>query len=452
VDEGEAYSSSAREVAEFEYRRARMGRLRRLGVAIALATLAAAPPAASSPADLFGFGPRTQALGGSGAALATGFEATYGNPALLSRTHTRQIALGWQAARFHLQADGPNGPGEVPADALAGTFIGAVLPLPFGGMLEDRITLGLGAFTPTSLIARARLLYPERAQFPVLADRAQTLSLQLGMGVDVGHGIRIGGGALALAELVGTVVVRTDSSGRVGTIVDDQLIATYAPIFGASFELDEWRAGATFRGALEGEFDVVVQVFDLGSLVVPNLHISGVAQYDPMQVELAVAREFGPLTANLGATYKRWSAFPGWRRPTVECPSSQPACEALDVEPVDFHDIVVPRVAASWELELAPQASATLRAGAFYEPSPAPEQTGTSNYWDNDRVALTIGYGVGMIEPLPPVRLDVFYQHHLLLPRSHVKAGGVDPQNPGYPEVETKGSVQVFGFAAEVSF
>jgi long-chain fatty acid transport protein len=287
----------------------------------------------------------------------------------------------------------------------------------------------------------------------VLADRAQTLSLQLGLGVDIGHGIRLGGGAMALAELVGTVVVRTDASGRVGTIVDDQLIATYAPIFGASADLGEgFTAGATFRGELEGEFDVVVEVYDLGSLVVPNLHISGVAQYDPLELEVAVAREMGPWTANIGATYKRWSAFPGWRRPTVECPSSQPDCEALGVEPVNFHDTIVPRVGVSFAIDLAEQATAAIRAGAFYEPSPAPEQSGSSNYWDNDRVALTVGYGVEMIEPLPPVSIDVFYQHHLLVARTHEKDGGVDPANVGAPQVETQGSVQVFGIAAEVSF
>jgi long-chain fatty acid transport protein len=196
----------------------------------------------------------------------------------------------------------------------------------------------------------------------------------------------------------------------------------------------------------------VVEVYDLGSLVVPNLHISGIAQYDPLQLELAVAREMGPWTANIGATYKRWSAFPGWRRPTVECPSSQPACEALDVEPVGFHDTIVPRVGASFAIELAEQATARIRAGAFYEPSPAPEQSQSSNYWDNDRVALTVGYGIEMIEPLPPLGIDVFYQHHLLIARTHEKDSGVDPANVGAPQVETQGSVQVFGIAAEVSF
>jgi long-chain fatty acid transport protein len=426
---------------------------RRLGVLLLSAASCAASTARGSPSDLFGFGTRTQALGGSGAALSEGYEASYGNPALLSRVRLRQITLGWQAARFRLEAEGDNAPGAVPAESLAGTFIGAVLPVPFGGFLEDRIALGLGAFTPSDVIARARLFYPERAQFPVLADRAQTLSLSLALGADLGHGLRVGGGAVALAELVGTVVVRTDATGRVGTIVDDQLVATYAPLLGAALDFgDGFTAGATFRGALEGEFDVVVRVYDLGTLVVPDLNISGVAQYDPLQLELALARRMGAWTANVGATFKRWSAFGGWRRATVECPPAAPECAALGVEPVDFHDTIVPRAAGSYELRLSENARATLRGGAFYEPSPAPEQTAASNYWDNDRVALTLGYGVAMSEPLPPLRIDLSYQHHFLIPRTHEKGPGVDPANVGSPRVETGGSAQVFGITAEVSF
>jgi hypothetical protein len=57
-----------------------------------------------------------------------------------------------------------------------------------------------------------------------------------------------------------------------------------------------------------------------------------------------------------------------------------------------------------------------------------------------------------MSEPLPPVRPDVVYQHHFLIPRTHEKDAGVEADNVGYPSVETKGSVEVFGFTAEVSF
>ncbi len=409
--------------------------------------------AKASPADLYGFGPHGQAMSGMGAAVGRGFEASYENPALLSYSHNRELSVGWQTVSFSLRAEGDNAPGHVSEDGVNGTFIGAVLPIPFGGILEDRVTVGLGTFTPSTLIARARLLYPERPQFPILTDRSQTLNFNMGVGFDLGHGLRVGGGALALAELVGSVVVRTDSSGRVGTAVDDQLIATYAPILGAAYEIDEdTNVGVTFRGALEGDFDVVVQVYDLGGLVVPDLHISGVAQYDPLQVQAEVARQFDDWTVAAGVTWKHWSAFDGWERPTVVCPNSQPDCEALVPKDVGFVDVLIPRVGAMYALSLSPDAKAELRAGYAFEPSPVPEQTGAANYLDSARQVISAGYGLELAEPLPPVRLDFFYQQHVLMPRTHTKDAGVDPSNAGSPSVKSKGFVFNTGVIAGVKF
>jgi len=398
-------------------------------------------------------GPRHQAMAGVGAAIGRGAETTYANPALLAREHTREFTFGWQSTRFVLSAEGENAPGDVGAESLHGTTIGVVLPVPFGGFLEDRVTLGLDVFTPSTLIARARLLYPERAQFPVITDRAQTLNFNAGLGIDLGHGIRVGGGALALAELVGTVVVRTDSTGRVGTAVDDQLIATYAPIFGVEWDFaPEYSAGLVYRGALRGDFDVVVQVHDLGSLTVPDLNISGVAQYDPMQIQAEVGRRFGEVTVALAATYKRWGAFDGWQRPTVKCPAAQPDCAALPRERAEFHDTVVPRVAGVWAFGLSPDAKGELRAGYAYEPTPLGEQTGTANYFDSDRHVIGVGYGIELAEPLPPVRIDFVYQHQLLAPRTHHKDPAVPSDNAGYPKVETSGHVMSTGVALGVKF
>jgi long-chain fatty acid transport protein len=423
------------------------------GAMIGLLVFCASRGANASPADLYGFGPRGQSMAGMGAAIGRGFETTYGNPALLSFTHQRELSIGWQSVAFALNADGPNAPGDLSDEGVAGTFIGAVLPIPFGGFLEDRVTLGVGVFTPSALIARARVLYPERAQFPLLTDRSQTLNFNMGLGVDIGHGIRIGGGALALAELTGTVVVRTDSSGRVGTTVDDQLIATYAPIFGVAYQLsEETELGLTFRGALEADFDVVVQVYDLGSLVVPDLNISGVAQYDPLQVQAEIGHRIGDVTLAGGVTWKHWSAFEGWQRATVECPSSQPDCEALVADDVGFHDIVIPRVGVMYDFALDSNAKAQFRAGYAFEASPVPEQTGASNYLDSTRQVVSVGYGLELAEPLPPIRLDLFYQQHILMPREHTKDEGVDPANVGSPHIESSGFVYNTGVIAGVKF
>ncbi|MCC6216058.1 MAG: hypothetical protein IT376_14425 [Polyangiaceae bacterium] len=439
--------------------RARAGRAL-AGLAGAALAWGVSGAAWASPAEQFGFGPRSQALGATGAAAAEGFEATYANPARLSASRKRELTLGWQIFDFELAAEGENAPGEQSGEALRGTYIGAVFPVPFGGVLRDRISLGLGAFTPRTLIVRARLLYPERPQFPLLADRAQTLSLNLGLGADLGWGIRVGGGVLALAELVGTAVVRTDASGRVGTVVDDQLIASYAAVAGVSYERGAWLAGITWRDELVAEFDVLVQVFDLGALVIPDLHISGVAQYDPEQLAAEIGWRGGGWLVTGGVTYKRWGAFPGWAEATVRCPSDYPSCTALRPVPVGFHDTWVPRVGVEWALPLAAGATGRVRAGYFYEPSPVPEQKGASNYYDPDRHVLTAGYGVRLEEPLPPVDVSLFYQEHLGVPRTHVKEASIacDPAAPdcsvnaGFPSVETRAGARGAGVTFGVRF
>lgn len=431
--------------------------MRRAGRAgwIAAAALALLPgAAAASPQDVLGYGARTPALGATGAALAEGYEAVYANPALLSLARARRLTLGMTAATFDLRA-GPDGDQRLPYGPLRGGTIGAVLPVPFGGVLADRVTLGLGFFTPFDVVVRGRILLPERPQF-LLADRVQSVAVQAGLGVDIGHGLRLGGGFTALAALTGSVVAATDSSGRIGTIVEDTLVASYAPIVGASWERGPWRVGAAFRGALAGRFNVVITVRDLGEITVPPLNISGLAQYDPLQIALEVARSSGGWTVALGATYKRWSGYPGPAEATVRCPSIDPdtggpfedPCDPLIPADPGYSDTIVPRVGVERTMALRPSVTARLRGGAFFEPSPAPAQTGEQNLYDNHRLALTLGYGVS----IGPVDLDLFGQAHWLLPRSHEKDPSVSAENPGAPGAETGGVIMAGGLTAGVAF
>lgn len=389
----------------------------------AAATLASASVAEASPQDVFGYGPRSTAMAGAGASIGLGFEAVRSNPALLSLSTERSLTGGWFGAFFDLRANG-----RLPAEAVSGTFIGGTLPLPFEGLLRDRITLGLGFFTPFKLVARARLLYPEKLKFPV-TDRVQSVAVQMGLGVDVGHGFRIGGGFSALAALTGSVLVATDASGRVGTVVEDTLVAGYGPIVGVSYERGPYRVGLTYRGELSGPFDVTIVVRDLGSITIPPLHISGIAQYDPHQAELEVSRDLGPVRVALGATYRRWSAYPGAVEPTVRCPEpgspeAEEPCEPLTPEPPSYSDTVTPRIAAEGQLVVAPGVTLRARAGYAFEPSPAPEQTGVPNNLDNHRSVLGLGYGLSLDRPLPRIDLDLFGQLQIFHDRDHHKPGG----------------------------
>ncbi|EYF07969.1 OmpP1/FadL family transporter [Chondromyces apiculatus] len=426
--------------------------------------LAAPAEALASPQDVLGYGARTQAMGATGAAVAEGYEAVYGNPALLSATHVRRLTVGMTAATFDVRAEPADGAagatglpdsGRLPYGPLRGGVIGATLPVPFGGFLTDRITLGLGFFTPFDVVVRGRILDSEIPQY-LLADRVQSVAVQVGVGVDLGRGIRLGGGFAALAALSGSVQVATDATGRVGTVVENSLVASYAPIVGASYDLGPWRFGATFRGALEGRFNVVISVRDLGSITVPPLSISGLAQYDPLQVALEVARTLGPWRLALGATFKHWSAYPGPHEATVRCPVLDPdtglpfsdPCDPLVPEDPGYSDTVVLRAGAERAIPLHPRVTARVRGGAFFEPSPAPEQTGEANLFDNHRLAVTLGYGLSA----GPVDLDLFGQAHVLLPRTHDKEAGVPATNPGAAGVSTGGVIVAGGLTAGVSF
>lgn len=426
-------------------------------LAAGLAALGAlfSAPAQASPEDVLGFGPRSIATGSTGAASSEGYESVYGNPALLSTARERQLAFGFVGAVFDIHAKE-----KIAAGPLHGSVIGATLPIPFGGALKDRVALGLGFFAPTDVVVRGRILYPEKAQYP-LADRVQSVAVQAGIGIDLGHGIRVGGGFAALAALSGAVLVATDASGRIGTVVEDTLVASYGPIVGASYDLgDAWRVGATFRGALVGRFNVVITVKDLGDLTVPPLNISGIAQYDPWQIALEVARVKAPWRFAVGATFKRWSAYPGLSEATVRCPITDPdtglpfsdSCSALAPDKPGYTDTVSAHAGVERAFTPARGVEMRARGGLFFEPSPAPSQTKLANVYDNARGALSAGYGLALSGPFPAIDLDLFSQLQWLVPREHNKDASVPAANAGAPRVSVAGLLASFGMTVGARF
>ena len=138
--------------------RTRARRTAALAIAAALIELLSGARAAlASPEDVLGYGARSSAMGATGAADAEGYEAVHGNPALLALARARRLTLGMVEATFDLRA-GPDGGRRLDYGPLRGGVIGATLPIPFGGVLTDRVTLGLGFFTPFDVVVRGRIL------------------------------------------------------------------------------------------------------------------------------------------------------------------------------------------------------------------------------------------------------------------------------------------------------
>ncbi len=423
-----------------------------------------ATSAHASPEDIFGYGPRSPAMGGTGTAYSDSFDAAYTNPALLSRIHEKKLTLGFQSATFDLNASGAGEPGRVSVLPMKGYVIGADLPLPFGGVLKDRVAMGFAFYTPTDVIVRGDIRYPETPQFPLLADRAQSLMVRGGIGMDIGWGVRLGIGVSALAEIDGSVIVATDATGKVGSSVQDQLIAVYAPELGVSWDLPvgeahTWRVGATYRGALDARFAVEIDATKLSTLALPVFNIAGVAQYDPAEVVFEAAHETHDWTLAAGFTFKRWSQYPGAIEPTILCPAAQPGCGALTPAQISFSDTLVPRLGAERRFRIAPAATVAARGGFFYEPTPVPTSLPASQAFDESMQATTnvptrffdaskyvfsLGGGIAMARPLPPLTIDAWAQLQLLAPH--------DVQVPPAGSASLSGHVLATGLLAGVKF
>lgn len=398
-----------------------------------LALLAASAPTAAlaSPQDLFGYGARYAALGGTGAAYADDYGAVHANPAGASRVRERALTFGYAATGFELERDGA----YFPADAGSATVIGASFLVPFGGALRERVGVALGFFTPTNVIVRGRILRADTPQWVVLPDRVQSVALQLAVGLDLGYGFRVGGGFTALAALRGNVLVTNDATGRSTTRIDNQLIATYAPVVGASWERGDWRVGVTFRGELLARFTVLISAPELG-LPIPTLNVAGLAQYDPAQLQVEAAWQRRGWTLAVGVTGKRWSEYPGQSEPTSPSSPPPPAPE--------FGDTLVPRVGVEHRWALPSNAQVTARGGWFYEPSPAPTPTPARQWMDNDRHAITLGLGAGITGAGSRFTLDAWGQLHVLARRE-----GLDPHGA---TTSFGGMLWHLGVAATVTF
>lgn len=374
--------------------------MRRLAGPLALVAVLAPLGARASAPELFGLSPRPAALAGAGVADGAGWDQAYTNPAGLIDATRRRLSIGYLGARYRLSLDG------LPRDVVPtnGVLLGAVLPVPFGGVLKDRVALGLGFYFPTNLVTKARAPYPEIPRLSLLDDRAQVVSVIVSAGFRVHRRVDLGVGVLALAALVGQIVISTDSGGNATTLSNQELVSRLSPIVGLRVRATDWlRLGLAYRGESKAEFDVSI-ISDLGPRVplpIPVLAIRGVAQFDPHQLHLEAAFQWRWAAILLGLGWKHWSAYP--------LPAQNATAGASPQPRPAFHDTVVPRLAVETKHPLRYGFSLTARLGYAYELSPADAATSAS-YVDADRHVLGLGGELSWVRGRVGLHLDVFGQ------------------------------------------
>jgi long-chain fatty acid transport protein len=364
----------------------------------AIAALLVCARAGASPLELFGFGGRSPALGGTGAAIAEDFDCAYANPAGLGDVRRKRFSVGTLVGTFSLTGS------DRPVDNAYGVELGMALPIPLGGALANRIGLGVAAYIPTQVLNRARAPAPDVPFFVLLENRSEVVGLNIALGVRASERWSFGAGVLVLAALRGRIDVVADAAGRFATVSEQQLISGFSPVFGARFRAtDDLTLAATLRIASKSTYDIEIDA-DLAEalpVTLPVLHVKGTAQYDPLTAAIEAAWRSGALLLVGQLGWQHWSAFPN--------PTENPVASMPERAGPGFHDTLVPRLGVEWTVPVADVAVA-LRGGAFFAPSPAPD----GPLLDNHRLGLTAGAGF-LVDPL---RVDVWFQAQVLVGRS----------------------------------
>jgi long-chain fatty acid transport protein len=435
--------------------------MRRVALIAALLVLVGPATAAANPMDTYGMGSRSVALAGAVTADVEDFSANYYNPAGIVRDGRMQIGAGWFGAAHELSLN--DHPSAV--DPIHGLVVGLNIP---GQVGDFRFGFGLGLHLNDQRVSRTRTLPRARPRWELYDNRPHRTYLATHVAVQPVEWLRIGGGMGFLSYSANTLTIRGtldatnprrsslehELNGELITIRYPQVGFQIGPVEGLSF-------GVVYRGEFALDNTLVAEVGSLdpgspdaatitaGPITIDGyfyLYTQSVNAYVPHQISFSAS--YTPIPAlriGVDLTWLMWSLYqspigtsrvlldvdvPPELEDTIRVPEG--GIPELGPEAANFQDRVVPRVG----VEVTPYRDADLalqlRAGYFYEHSPAPAQVTTrTNLVDTDRHTWSLGVGVDLfsLRPLLPgwLSLDAHLTYSWLPERVMVKESPIDP-------------------------
>jgi hypothetical protein len=274
-----------------------------------------------------------------------------------------------------------NGSGQ---DSFGYQLVGLVEPL-----FQGRLVLGLYAMVPYSEFTGAASFYSdEREQYftnslhpELYSDRMTATSLAFGGGFKVTDTLSLGMSmTLALKTGATTPTYVADASQFQNILVDSKVTvnASVAPHFGLAWQpLDRWHFSATFHTATKLEIDTKF-TFLLANGVEQAASVSFTHDYVPWQISAGSqwdAYRSESMSVSFVGTllYGEWSNY------------------------IDRHS-ETPIAQYAWFNTLTPSLGVRVKEGPVrayfdvnYVPSPIPNQTGRTNYVDNNRIGTSTG-------------------------------------------------------------
>lgn len=448
--------------------------------------------AAANVGEAYGFGSRTAALAGAGAAWGADAFATYYNPAQLALPSDRPFQVGYGG--IYMQ---PNfkpiqnvltqntfisdsvQTGTVDTTSYRPTF-GQELGFSYQAFPQfANLTLGLVTFFPLDSFAVMDTGEAYEPEYVLYRARTQRPQVELGAGVRWGKGFYAGMGlhmAFALTSNA-SVFINTRTNTASSMRFTSSMKPKASPYFGllyAPTQGEEGSAkfslGAVFRLPVVSENTMVLnssaRVFGDFAAVDFNFTALSALFYDPMAIELGSSWQSSEWSRFYGQVeYQFWGAFQApalliQQPQTTNC-KEQPSGNAcpggtLRISPgavpnFTYVNILVPRV--GWEFTPG-GGKATWRVGYAYRRSFLSDSpSGPGNYLDPAKHMLNLGLGLN----LAYFRLDFNLAYQALVSQHVTKTPGNEVGNLadskiGSPGYDMGGSVYGGGASLSLAF
>jgi long-subunit fatty acid transport protein len=375
--------------------------------------------ARANPADAFGLGSRSTAMGGAVAADVSDFSANYYNPAGLALAKHLEVSVGYMRADHFLYTNGVDN-GVDPVKGLVG---GIVAP---GTLFHVPFALGVALMLPDDRLSRVVALPEGQPVWELYDNRNQRLYVATNLAISPWPWLQVGGGIGFMAATQGTLsitgsaaVLDVDAS-QLRHEVDADLTAIRYPQVGVRVTPSKRVAIAVvYRGQFTENLDLSatlkgdIKLYPTGSALTTAFYAiqtDSVDDFLPQQAVLGTSfLVTDDLHVNFDLTYVNWSSYVspvaavdiklnipapkgGW--PVGIVPPSTPV--PVPVIPIDMHDTVVPRLGLEWRAFDKQSWQGFVRGGYEYDRTPIPAQTGLTNYIDRDRHAFSLGLGVNI--------------------------------------------------------
>ncbi len=414
-------------------------------------------------------------MGGAYTSLADDFSATYYNMAGLIADKRIKVSSEFLYAQPYLEINSQ----DQNLPDLQGVSFGVSLPIPLVDGLKEKIAFGLSMFvfgTPDIATPQVYIISgksPSSPKFVMYDNTVERLIITFGFAFELHRSLLIGAGSEAFGPVwgkLGTVESPNEYpevSGRLG------LYSIWSPHFGLIFKPGEisdtfsrLRIGLSYRDEFKDKINLPMTV-TLGTLAF-DVTLPTVDKFTPREGTIGIAYDFtDKFTLSFDLGFEDWSEYhspvPHFSFDASLLGTTLGA--ALDVPREGFHDTWVPRIGGEYRYTSSPEFTWAFRAGYAYEPSPAPMQTGVSNYIDNDRHLFSLGLGVtaGGKYFENPMIIDIFLQEHYLKERKNDKdplqlqdddltLPGFQSNNPGYPSSVSSGDVLSTGITLTFTF